>query len=171
MNRYISPQSDEPGQNRLFPDNLTRVFDQAGRALCLMPYAAVKRQKLIHKSAALLLNDKQGRKILRLNPANEFGFSAFGFIQADECADDAVLRLLPAWATRVLDWRPPIIFPVTEETGFAIPHVYEARCDAPPADSATLILARNEYEALLVRDYAFCPLFKYVAGSGKLPWL
>lgn len=134
-----------------------------------MPAAEAARLSLPHKAAALLISDNKNRKILRLNSKNEFGFVAEGFIPAGESVEDYIRQLTPDWARG--EPEPLFVVPASAGTRFARLYVYQARCSCCPADDALLPLHKNEYEALLSRGYAFCPVFNFVARTANLNWI
>lgn len=149
---------------------LAEVLDQDSRPLCLMPPADVARLSLPHKSVALLVSDKRGRLILRLNSKKEFGFVASGFLPAGEAPEDRARALLPEWARDAREWREALVFPPSSETRFALLWVFEARRVFCPEDENLLPLFRSDYAALLSRGYSFCPVFNFVVQSGKYDW-
>lgn len=134
-----------------------------------MPAPDAARLSLPRKDVALLMRDGKNRKILRLNSKKEFGFTADGFLPAGDSPDDYIRELLPDWARG--EPEPLLVIPASAGTRRARLYVYEARCAYCPSDEALLPLHRNEYEALLSRGHAFCPVLNFVVQTANLNWI
>lgn len=62
--------------------NLYDAVDEKGRPLCLLPLEEILRQKLNHRSVALLLIDKRNRMVLQAGNDDLYDFSFFGAVPA-----------------------------------------------------------------------------------------
>lgn len=69
------------------------VLDQSGRTLCVLPARDVLRQKLRHRSVAIILRDGRGRLLLTGSPATGWSFSAAAALPAWESGESHAEKL------------------------------------------------------------------------------
>ncbi len=67
-------------------ENLGEALDGNYRPLCILPFEDIIKQKLLHRSIALLLTDRRKKILLNIDPDGIYGFSFSGALQAGFCA-------------------------------------------------------------------------------------
>ena len=149
---------------------LAEALDNNLRPLCMLKVDDILAQGLAHRAAALLISDREGRRILRASASGEWGFTAAAPVAAGMALDDCRILLAESWPSRLYDWRSPAVIQPCEETGRAQVHIFEAKCARVPAGDDLLPLARGEYDALLARGYPVSPLLKLAVDSGAARW-
>lgn len=144
--------------------NLYEALDGEGRSLCLLPLEEIRRQKLFHKTAALLLEDRLGRLLLQADSDTVYDFSFFGPVPAFMGKGEFAAQVAFA------NWKVEKIFPLWEyppcpENGQSFGIIFKL----PASNALAEMFAQNRQKFLLADSVEIASLIKY--GMGLSPFL
>lgn len=150
------------------------VVDASNRPLCHLHGAEIVRQRLRHRSVALLLCDDNGKMLLKFRPGVGFGFTEFCMVPA-QCGMEEL-----AWQLAQDKWHRENCALVEavepcEANGFSFCGIFLAKfphrlgLSLLSSDKNLLLADKVEVSALIDRGHAFAQFFRIQFSGGHLP--